>query len=91
VACGRLDFYWEYKLNPWDLAAGDLLVREAGGVTTGMGGEPVKLDEGNVVCGNPHVHGPLVRAVASAAKYPANSREGLEEHLPPEVAASLNT
>lgn len=43
VAAGRLDGYWEFKLKPWDVAAGILLVREAGGVVTGVGGGPVSL------------------------------------------------
>lgn len=40
VAAGRFDGFWELKLHPWDVAAGALLVREAGGVVTGFGGEP---------------------------------------------------
>jgi len=45
VAAGRLDAYWEMKLKPWDIAAGALLVREAGGLVSDFNG-------GNVVCGN---------------------------------------
>ena len=41
VACGRLDLFWEFALNPWDMAAGVLLVREAGGVVSGIRGEPL--------------------------------------------------
>src|SRR5438477_13206689 len=40
VACGRLDGFWEFGLNPWDMAAGTLLVREAGGACTDMRGAP---------------------------------------------------
>jgi myo-inositol-1(or 4)-monophosphatase len=43
VAAGRLDGYWEYKLNSWDVAAGALLVTEAGGQVTGIGGAPFQL------------------------------------------------
>ncbi len=43
VAAGRLDGYWEYKLNTWDVAAGMLLVEEAGGIVTGVDGRPPKL------------------------------------------------
>src|SRR5260370_12262020 len=40
VACGRLDFFWEFGLNPWDMAAGILLVHEAGGLCSDMRGAP---------------------------------------------------
>src|ERR1035438_9850739 len=43
VACGRLDAFWEFGLNPWDMAAGILLVREAGGKASGMRGETLDL------------------------------------------------
>jgi myo-inositol-1(or 4)-monophosphatase len=57
VACGRLDAYFEYGLNPWDLAAGGLIVREAGGVTQGYG--EGTFDEGWVVASAPLVMAPL--------------------------------
>ena len=44
VACGRFDGFWELKLAPWDIAAGILLVREAGGVVTDLGGAPADVD-----------------------------------------------
>src|SRR6202007_712827 len=43
VACGRLDFFWEFGLKPWDQAAGTLLVREAGGATSDMRGRPLDI------------------------------------------------
>src|SRR5581483_7340883 len=43
VACGRLDFFWEFGLKPWDMAAGTLLVQEAGGRTSDMRGAPHRL------------------------------------------------
>ena len=43
VACGRLEAFWEFGLNPWDMAAGTLLVEEAGGTVSGMRGEPLDL------------------------------------------------
>jgi myo-inositol-1(or 4)-monophosphatase len=43
VACGRLDFFWEFGLKPWDMAAGTLLVEEAGGRTSDMYGAPHNL------------------------------------------------
>lgn len=55
VACGRFDGYLEQGLKPWDFAAGELIVREAGGVVTDFMGEPSFVKNGNVVCGNPNV------------------------------------
>jgi len=43
VACGRLDFFWEFGLKPWDMAAGTLLVEEAGGRVTDMKGGPLSV------------------------------------------------
>ena len=60
VACGRLDFFWEFALNPWDMAAGVLLVREAGGVCTGMRGEPFDLHGPNVLADNATLHAEVV-------------------------------
>lgn len=91
VACGRLDFYWEFGLNPWDLAAGDLLVREAGGVVTDLQNVAVDLFTGNACASNGVLHQAVLRAVGSARNYPVNAREGLGEHLPPDVARTLNT
>lgn len=52
VACGRLDGYWEFNLNPWDTAAGVLLVREAGGTVTHFDGGPFTLDSREVFATN---------------------------------------
>ncbi len=57
TACGRFDGFWEMKLGPWDIAAGILLVQEAGGVVTDFRGEHEYLVSGNVVAGNPAIHG----------------------------------
>jgi len=53
VAAGRLDGFWELGLSPWDIAAGSLLVREAGGLIADLNGNSDYLESGNVVCGNP--------------------------------------
>ena len=55
VACGRFDGYWEMGLAPWDLAAGTLLVREAGGIVEDMLGKQAWPRDGNVVAGNRHI------------------------------------
>lgn len=55
VACGRLDGYFELGLKPWDLAAGTLLIKEAGGLVTDFHGTEDYLKSGNVVAGNPKI------------------------------------
>jgi len=56
VAAGRLDGYWECKLNPWDVAAGMLLVREAGGTVTNHGGEPYAVADHRILASNGLIH-----------------------------------
>jgi myo-inositol-1(or 4)-monophosphatase len=53
VAAGRLDAFWEIGLSSWDMAAGVLLVREAGGLVADIDASDNYLDSGNIVCGNP--------------------------------------
>jgi myo-inositol-1(or 4)-monophosphatase len=60
VACGRLDGFWEFGLNPWDLAAGTLLVAEAGGTCTDMRGAPHTLQSGHLLVDNGTVHAEFV-------------------------------
>jgi myo-inositol-1(or 4)-monophosphatase len=55
VAAGRLDGFWEFGLSPWDIAAGSLLIVEAGGLIADLHGEGDYLMSGNVVCGAPKV------------------------------------
>ena len=56
LAMGRIDGFWELGLAPWDFAAGALLVREAGGIVTDLGGGSRYLDTGNVVAAGPRLH-----------------------------------
>ena len=60
VACGRLDAFWEFGLNPWDLAAGTLLVAEAGGAVTDMRGAPHQVRGPDVLVDNGHIHAEIV-------------------------------
>ena len=60
TACGRLDGYWEFKLNSWDTAAGVLLVREAGGTVTYVDGSPFHLISAEVLATNGKIQAPLV-------------------------------
>ena len=62
VACGRLEGFWEFKLNPWDTAAGFLLVEEAGGEITRFDGSPFRLDSEEVLATNGAI-GAEVRAL----------------------------
>ena len=55
VACGRLDGFWEFGLHPWDMAAGALLILEAGGYVSDLDGKESYLDSGNILCGNPEI------------------------------------
>jgi myo-inositol-1(or 4)-monophosphatase len=56
VAAGRFDAFWERGLNAWDIAAGILLVREAGGVVTDLAGGPDALKNGDVLAANEVLH-----------------------------------
>lgn len=63
VAAGRLDGFWEFGLSPWDMAAGALLIAEAGGLVGDLTGENRYLDTGNIVAGTPKVFVELLRAI----------------------------
>ena len=67
VACGRFDGFWELVLAPWDVAAGIVLVREAGGIVTDISGSPAKAAHGAYIAGNPFLHPWLVQAVQKAS------------------------
>ncbi len=60
VACGRLDAFWEFGLNPWDMAAGLLMVEEAGGRISDMHGGPATLGGVHVAAGNGRIHQELL-------------------------------
>ena len=56
VACGRLDGYWERGISPWDIAAGVILVEEAGGKVTAYDGELLQLNSGRILATNGYIH-----------------------------------
>ncbi|WP_265942292.1 inositol monophosphatase family protein [Dechloromonas sp. A34] len=63
VACGRYDGFWEFGLSPWDMAAGALLISEAGGLVGDMRGEANYLETGNLIAGTPKVFAPLLKLI----------------------------
>ncbi|AWI81025.1 inositol monophosphatase [Parazoarcus communis] len=65
VAAGRLDGFWEMGLSPWDMAAGVLLVQEAGGLVSDFAGEGNFLTTGNVVAGTPKVFAQMLPIIQS--------------------------
>ncbi|HZY46025.1 MAG TPA: inositol monophosphatase family protein [Anaerolineae bacterium] len=60
VACGRVDGYWEFRLSPWDVAAGILLVNEAGGRVTNVEGEQLAVPHTDVVASNGLIHAEMM-------------------------------
>ena len=70
VACGAFDAFWELQLAPWDVAAGTLIVREAGGVVTDLDGNDIGIQHGPVVAGNPAMHGWLLGITSSIPSAP---------------------
>jgi myo-inositol-1(or 4)-monophosphatase len=68
VAAGRLDGFWERGLNSWDIAAGALLIREAGGYVTGCDGEENFLETGSICCGNETIQRQLLGLLEAAAR-----------------------
>jgi myo-inositol-1(or 4)-monophosphatase len=68
IAAGRFDGYWERNLSAWDLAAGLLIVREAGGFATTVDGSDAVIEKGEVVAGNPTIHEQLRKLLCEAAR-----------------------
>jgi myo-inositol-1(or 4)-monophosphatase len=64
VAAGRFEAFWETRLSPWDIAAGIVLIREAGGIVTDLSGAPCPVARTGVVAGNPAVHAWLLGALS---------------------------
>ncbi|MEK7231689.1 MAG: inositol monophosphatase family protein [Pseudomonadota bacterium] len=64
VAAGRLDGFWEFGLSPWDVAAGSLLITEAGGLVGDLEGNSTYLESGNIVAGSPKIFAQLIQALA---------------------------
>ena len=63
TAAGRFDGFWEFNLKPWDIAAGALLIREAGGIVSDFNDRNNFLETGDIVCGAPRVHEELLKII----------------------------
>ena len=68
VAAGRYDGFWETGLMPWDIAAGVILVREAGGLVTDIAGRDLRLEAGSILTANRNLHQPLGDTLRNACK-----------------------
>jgi myo-inositol-1(or 4)-monophosphatase len=77
IAAGRFDAYWERDLSPWDMAAGIILVREAGGFVTDLDGHDAIFTKGQVAAGNDTMHRELLKLLKEAGKE-ANKEAGKE-------------
>lgn len=63
LACGRCDAFFEIGLSAWDVAAGSIIIKEAGGIVTDFSGGSDYLSTGNIVAGNPALHGDILKEV----------------------------
>jgi len=71
VASGRLDAFWEEHIHPWDIAAGALIIQEAGGQVTGMDGSPFNAFAGHIVASNGRVHESILEVIRRARQLSA--------------------
>ncbi|MBV8801934.1 MAG: inositol monophosphatase [Gammaproteobacteria bacterium] len=69
VACGRLDGFWEMGLKPWDMTAGALLIKEAGGLVCDMNGGEDYLKTGNIIGGNPKIIKHLLKIIKKQTEH----------------------
>ena len=61
MACGRYDGFWEFNLNPWDTAAGVLIIEEAGGKVTRFDGSPFEINSRETLASNGLIHGAVLK------------------------------
>jgi myo-inositol-1(or 4)-monophosphatase len=65
IACGRLDGYWATQLKPWDMAAGILLITEAGGMVSDFNKEKLFLKNGTIIAGTPRIYSEVYKIISS--------------------------
>ncbi|MBP0012216.1 MAG: inositol monophosphatase [Roseofilum sp. SBFL] len=75
VACGRLDGYWERGLSPWDITAGMVLVKEAGGKVSAYDGSMFDITTGRILATNGHLHDPMIQVLSQISPFPPQWRE----------------
>jgi myo-inositol-1(or 4)-monophosphatase len=81
VACGRYDAFWEFNLNPWDTAAGVLIVEEAGGKVSNFSGRPFSIDSRQVLATNTLLHQELLHEFAEIFAGRVEGLPSVEEYL----------
>jgi myo-inositol-1(or 4)-monophosphatase len=81
VACGRYDAFWEFNLNPWDTAAGVLIVEEAGGKVTNFSGQPFSIDSRQVLASNTILHDELLHEFAEIFAGRVEGLPSVQEYL----------
>ena len=74
LASGYFDGFWELTLAPWDVAAGTLIIREAGGIVTRMDGDPNVLGHGSILAGNVHIHAALAQLLDAGVREPRDDK-----------------
>jgi myo-inositol-1(or 4)-monophosphatase len=74
VAMGRFEGFWEFGLNPWDTAAGVILVEEAGGKITDMQGQPYTLGGPSILASNGRIHSEMIHVVSEVSVHAASSK-----------------
>lgn len=81
VAAGRFDGFWELKINAWDIAAGALLVQEAGGRLSRLDGSPFRVDGGQILATNGRLHQAMVQVLAEVGRGGAFPLPGKEDQV----------
>jgi len=72
VAAGRFDGFWEVRLNPWDMAAGSVIVQEAGGRLSNFRGDPLSIYKQELVASNGHIHHPMLTVLNTTPASPTS-------------------
>ena len=80
VACGRLDAYFDSGVYAWDMAAGELLIEEAGGVVSYYGGDPNIIESRLMIASNPHIHSEIARVVLEPPSIQRTQAEEIQKH-----------